>query len=180
MSKKERLTIIQDFQTPPLVCRYMADLVKPQAQTVLEPTPGAGQLVKALIKKGFQVTAPSDFFALEKTAIHHKFTFDAICMNPPFSAKSAFNLPANLQGMRVGYCILKKCMQMTDNIVALMPWFTLTDSDVRTRDIYSFGLRSITSLPRATFGYSRIQTCILQMERGYKGPTEFKIYEFEN
>lgn len=44
-----------DFQTPPEVCKYMTSLVPPGAQTVLEPTPGIGNIVAQL--SGYKVTA---------------------------------------------------------------------------------------------------------------------------
>lgn len=105
--------------------------------------------------------------------------FDCIIMNPPFSSKSAnlTNAPANinLEGMRVGYYILDQCMEMSDNIIALMPWFTISDSDVRLRKLKEFGLISVTPLPRKTFAYARIQTVVIQLQHGYTGNTEFKF-----
>lgn len=53
-----------DFQTPPDVAGYMARLVPDWVKTVLEPTPGRGNIVRALHKRGFDVTAPEDFFLL--------------------------------------------------------------------------------------------------------------------
>lgn len=170
---------MQDFQTPPSVCRYMAALIPEWAKTVFEPTPGQGNLVQAVIDRGMHtVTAAEDFFLVDK-----RLWFDCIIMNPPFSSKSAIldNAPIeiNARGMRAGYYILQECMKMSDNIIALMPWFTLTDSDVRLRTIKRFGLKSLTSLPRKTFGYSRIQTVVLEMERNYSGNTIFHALEFE-
>jgi len=36
---------------------------------------------------------------------------------------------------------------------------------------------SITVLPRKTFNYTKIQTCVLQLQKGYYGTTEFKVYD---
>lgn len=162
---------MENFQTPPSVCRYMASLIPESARTVLEPTPGQGNLVQAVIDRGLHtVTAAEDFFLVDK-----RLWFDCIIMNPPFSSKSAIldNAPVeiNTRGMRAGYYILQECMKMSDNIIALMPWFTLLDSDVRMRHITRFGLKSLTPLPRKTFSYSRIQTVVLNLERGYSGTT---------
>lgn len=163
-----------DFQTPPKVCAYMASLVPAGARTILEPTPGNGNLVAAVSSK-YEVHAPVDFFMMEKRR------FDCIIMNPPFSAKFTFlkNAPMDqdFDGMRMGYWFLTQCMELSDDIIALMPWFTLSDSDVRLRFLKEWGIISITSLPRKTFKYARIQTCIIQMKKGYKGPTEFKVYD---
>lgn len=162
-----------DFQTPPWLCKKMVDMVPVGAKTVLEPTPGQGNIVEALISKNYQVTAPTDFFNLEIRQ------FDCVVMNPPFSAKycKMENAPheAKQNGMRVGYYILYRCMEMTENVIALMPWFTISDSDVRLRHIMDYGCRSITALPRKTFKYTRIQTTILQLQKGFAGRTEFKF-----
>lgn len=161
-----------EFQTPIPVCRYMVSLLPEGLQTILEPTKGRGNIVSVLEKK-YTVTAPDDFFSMQKTR------FDGIVMNPPFSDKSAFGLPADFtkSGMAVGYHILNACLQMSDNIIALMPWFTISDSDVRLRGFYSFGLISVTVLPRKTFNYARIQTVVLQFKKGHIGSTEFKVYD---
>lgn len=100
-------------------------------------------------------------------------------MNPPFSEKSFYcrQLPEEwkgLKGMGYGYKFLTELMPQSNNIIALMPWFTISDSDVRMRMIQDFGLRSVTLLPRRTFQYARIQTVILEMKNGYQGTTEFK------
>jgi hypothetical protein len=76
--------------------------------------------------------------------------------------------------MKMGYEILYKCMDMSDNIIALMPYLAIINGEKRTNDIMSFGLKSITHLPRSVFKGSRVQTCILEMSKGYKGDTIFK------
>ena len=87
---------------------------------------------------------------------------DWIVMNSPFSP------------MKEGYNILYRCMNMTDNIIALMPYLTIINGEKRTQDIMNWGLKSITHLPRSTFKGSRVQTCILEMKKGYTGDTIFK------
>lgn len=164
-----------DYQTPPEVCHYMANLVPSFAKKVLEPSAGSGNLVGALQEAGFEVIAPSDYFLLEKQR------FDAVCMNPPFSSKYAFlqNAPESYHqsGMKIGYQILLDCMEMSDHVIALMPWFTLSDSDVRLRALKSYGMKSITALPRKTFEYARIQTVVIELIKGYQYPTEFRVYD---
>lgn len=166
----------QDFQTPLEVARYMAAMVPDTYKTILEPTPGQGCIVNALKEMGanYDITTPEDFFGLDKGS-----RFDCIVMNPPFSHKYAFNVPAHLNkaGMRLGYHILLECMQMSDHVIALMPWFTISDSDVRLRLLYKWGLKSITALPRKTFQFARIQTCVFELEKGYKGETFFKVFD---
>lgn len=169
-----------DFQTPMFAGRYMASLIPAGAYQILEPTPGEGQLVKAIQEvKGFtncMIYTPQDFFLLKR-----KMLLDCIVMNPPFSSKYAnmANAPAGADkhGMRFGYYILQQCMEMADSVIALMPWFTLVDSDVRMRKLKKWGLRSITAMPRKTFDYSRIQTVVLELEKGYAGETVFKVYD---
>jgi type I restriction-modification system DNA methylase subunit len=168
----------QNFQTPPNVCKYMVELIPPSAKTVLEPTPGLLNIVKALEeKRRYNITAPKDFFQMDSQA-----KFDCVVMNPPFSSKTAYMefapKGAETRGMKLGYYILKECMEKSDNIIALMPWFTLSDSDVRLRYLKSFGLKSLTALPRKTFQYARIQTVIIELQKGYQYSTIFKTFDY--
>ena len=146
-----------NFQTPENVCRYMASFLPQNAGDILEPTPGKGNLVSALKDKG-NVMIVDDFWILQ-----HK-RFDWIVMNPPFSP------------MKDGYKILYKCMEMSDHIIALLPYLAIINGEKRTADIMNFGLKSITHLPRSTFKGSRVQTCILELNKGFTGETIFKIF----
>lgn len=173
MGNEDKISV--DFQTPPNVCKYMVSLIPAGARTVLEPTPGIGNLVAQLA--GYEVTAPSDYFNLDKNQ-----RFDCVVMNPPFSSKSAFGVPEHLNkaGMRLGYHILTECMNLSDNVIALMPWFTLSDSDVRLKALKKYGMKSLTALPRKTFEYVRIQTVVIELRKGYKGETAFKVFDLLN
>lgn len=170
--------IDSNFQTPPSVCNYMVNMIPSHAIKILEPTPGLGNIVNSLREKDrYQVITADDFFLLDKNE-----KYDCIVMNPPFSSKSAFtgNAPEGVEtrGMKLGYHILKECMKMSDHIIALMPWFTLSDSDVRMRYLKDFGIKSLTALPRKTFQYARIQTVVIELEKGYQNETIFKTYDF--
>lgn len=172
------MTIDTNFQTPPEICKYMVDMVPDTAIKVFEPTPGLGNIVKALEEKEkYQIETADDFFLFDTTK-----KFDCIVMNPPFSSKSAYmkNAPegSEVLGMKLGYYILKTCMQMSDNVIALMPWYTISDSDVRMRYLRDFGIKSLTPLPRKTFRYARIQTVIIELESGYNGETKFYADKF--
>jgi hypothetical protein len=145
-----------NFQTPENVCEYMASFLTGNKGLILEPTAGKGKLVNALKKYG-EVIAPTDFYKMEERL------FEWVVMNPLFSP------------MKEGYNILYKCMNMSDNIIALMPYLAIINGEKRTKDIIDFGLKSITHLPRSTFNGSRVQTCILEMKRGYSGDTIFKM-----
>ena len=145
-----------NFQTPIFICEYMSSFLPDNAGTILEPTAGKGNLVKSLTKYG-DVFAPDDFNLMEKQK------FDWVVMNPPFTP------------MKQGYDILYSCMDMSDNIIALMPYLCIINGEKRTNDIMNFGLKSITHLPRSVFKGSRVQTCILEMKRGYVGDTIFKL-----
>lgn len=171
---KASIDVDTQYQTPIAVCKYMASLIPTNAKTILEPTPGIGNIVNVLeLNPSYDVTAADDFFLLNP-----KSKFDCIIMNPPFSSKSAImeNAPigAEVHGMKIGYYILKQCMSMSKNVIALMPWFTLSDSDVRLRYLKQYGMKSITALPRKTFEYARIQTVIIELQKGFKGETIFK------
>jgi methylase of polypeptide subunit release factors len=56
----------------------MASFLPENAGTILEPTPGRGNLVKALESKGV-VNSPEDFSQMKIQS------FDWIVMNPPFT-----------------------------------------------------------------------------------------------
>lgn len=165
-----------DFQTPPHVAKYMVGLIPSGCKTVLEPTPGIGRIASEILAAGYDLTAPDDFFLLTPRK------FDCVVMNPPFSTKWAFleNAPEHMNetGMRFGYYLLTECMKMSDNVIALMPWFTISDSDLRLRNLKRFGLKSVTALPRNTFQYARIQTCVLELEKGFRGTTAMHVLSF--
>lgn len=169
------------YQTPPEVAQYMASMIPCDAYHILEPTAGQGNLVKAIQNElyVYVIHKPEDYFNKKSWHIEGRH-YDCVVMNPPFSSKSAYGIPDGYgaKGMKLGYQILLECMEMSNNIIALMPWFTISDSDVRLRHIKNFGLKSITVLPRKTFDYARIQTCVLELEKGYKGDSLFKTFQF--
>lgn len=165
-----------DFQTPIPVAKYMVSLLPPGVKTVLEPTAGLGNIKNEIIKAGYDVIAPDNYFLLDADV-----QFDAVVANPPFSKKFT-NLDGappetHLPGMRMGYWFLTDFIKRCDTVVALMPWFTISDSDVRLRALYRHGIKSITALPRKTFEFARIQTMVIHLERGYTGPTIFLAYD---
>lgn len=165
-----------DFQTPPLLCDYVVGLLPDSVRTVLEPFPGIGNMVTAL-KKGerFQIDAPENYFALEPKR------YDAIVMNPPFSETTFENLPESLRGsgMRAGYAVFFECLQKTDICLAIMPTFVMLDSDKRMRNMLDFGMKSVTFLPRRTFGFIRVQTAVFEMVKGWHSSREFRYYDYK-
>lgn len=164
-----------EFQTLAPVCEFMVSLIPPGSRTILEPTPGMRNISRLL--KGYKLTEPKDFFLLDQ-----RRRFDCIIMNPPFSLKYGImtNAPARYQDPKItlGYEILRDCMTMSDSIIALMPFYTIIDSDVRTRELNKFGIKSIIALPRKTFAYTRVQTCILELRKGWKKKATFEIFNF--
>jgi type I restriction-modification system DNA methylase subunit len=169
-------TTKQEFQTPPDIAAYMVSLLPSKRMKVLEPTPGVGNVAKALRKAGHRVTTPKDYFLLKK-----RRKFEAIVMNPPFSSRfvDLTNAPIDTHkaGMKMGYWFLTDCMKRAPIVIALMPWFVITDSDVRMRMFTRWGLKSVTTLPRRTFKFARIQTIVLYLEKGYKGPIQMIPFE---
>ncbi|WP_352423455.1 hypothetical protein [Proteiniphilum sp.] len=168
----------ENFQTPPNIVKYMVSLIPDGVKTVLEPTPGLGNIIRELESRGYMVYAPDNFFKYNEMDVE-RTGIDCVVMNPPFSSKYAFGVPAEIShsGMRLGYYILTECMKMSDIVIALMPWFTISDSDVRLRYLKQFGLKSITALPRKTFQYARIQTVVLHLQKGYRLDTVFKTID---
>jgi len=149
-----------EFQTPKIVADYMASLIPYDCGTILEPTPGIGNLVNCVKHKGV-VIAPINYEDIPKDA-----RYNWVIMNPPFSP------------MKEGYRYLKEAMRMTDNIIALLPWLILINSQRRMNDIIDYGLVSITNLPRKAFPGSRIQVCILEMKKGFNDDTTFKSFSW--
>lgn len=154
--------IDSNFQTPIFCCEYMASLIPSHINTVVEPTKGIGNLVGVLLKKDYNVIAPDNFWDLDFSQ-----KYECIVMNPPFTP------------MEEGYKILFQCMEVSDNIIALMPWLTLINSEKRLRLIKEFGLVSVTHLPRYIFPGSRVQCCILKMRKGFDGDIKFVIKDFK-
>lgn len=154
---------IVNFQTPPVVCNFMASLVDPTAKIILEPTPGAGHLVSALhVKTGATIATPQrDFWNMQ-----HKVKYDYVVMNPPFTP------------MVQALTYVQACMSLSDNIIALIPWFIITNSVQRTQKLIEFGFESVTHLPRKTFPNSRIQCCVIKLKKGYTAKTTFDIFTF--
>lgn len=150
------------FQTPDWCCKYMASIIPCGCLTILEPTPGKGNLVRAILERNrpgpelpyFFITTPERFEDVPAGS-----RFDCVVMNPPF---------ANGQGLR----ILEKCMDMSDYIIALMPWLNIINSSKRLKMLMDWGLRQVVNLPRNTFPGSRVQTCILVLEKGNKDVTK--------
>jgi hypothetical protein len=171
---------MSDFQTLPIIAKYMVGMlpsVVPEGHgpfTVLEPTPGDGNIVHELTDRGYDVTVPVDYFLLGSQ------NFDAVVMNPPFSAKDAVlvNSTKQLKGMAVCWEILTTCMLRSDIVIALVPWYIVINSDKRLKFLQQFGLVSVTSLPRKAFPGVRVQTCILELRKGYSRPTVLKSFTF--
>jgi type I restriction-modification system DNA methylase subunit len=126
--------------------------------TVLEPTQGEGNLVRAIneVYPSSIIYTPQDFFTFDKTV-------DIVVGNPPFSP------------MSIGYDILERCFALSGNIIMLMPWLSIINSEKRTRLYREMGLKKIIHLPRKAFKGSRVQTCILVFQSGYSEPIEIMI-----
>jgi hypothetical protein len=156
----------KNFQTPLSVCTYMAAYVGrgPTIATALEPTPGKGNLVNAVKRLGgIEVTTPkNDFWKMK-----HAGKYDFVVMNPPFTP------------MAQAFEFLEACMPLTDNVICLLPWFILINSDRRFQIIRDYGLVSVTHLPRNTFPSCRIQCVVIEMKRGYTGSIELKYFDKE-
>jgi hypothetical protein len=150
-----------DFQTPFEVAKYMVGMSYcGKNKNILEPTPGNGNIIKAIKHYNLNPIVPlEDFWQME-----HKEKYGAVVMNPPFTP------------MKLGYKFLYKCMELSNDIIALMPWLTIINGEKRTNDIMNFGLVSITHLPRNIFKGSRVQCCILHMNKDWNETTKFYKY----
>ena len=150
-----------DFQTPWWVCELMIDLVEHEPVFILEPTSGAGNLVKSLNSRfpDSIIDAPKDFYKFLK---YNHSRYHYIVANPPFTP------------MTQGYKMLDKFFKIADDIIILLPWLALINSEKRTKKYISNGLKRIIHLPRSAFPGSRVQTCVLVFQRGYHGDIIFK------
>lgn len=164
----------KNWQTPPPVCRYMASFIKPATNrfvSVLEPTPGAGQLLAAISDtKGVAPYFPGgngDFWKMNHYSglLEKERKYDYVVMNPPFTP------------MALGFEFLEACMKLSDNIICLLPWFILINSDRRFEAIRKFGLKSVTHLPRKTFPSNRIQCVVMELKKGHTGKMELKYFD---
>jgi len=154
-------TMPTDFQTPGWVCKKMVSMIGGcRNKSILEPTPGEGNLVDEIKRYYNNVTAPNDFWKLSSM-----IEFDCIVANPPFSP------------MEMGYRMLDRFMDITDHIICLLPWLSLINSEGRTQRILSYGLKMVSHLPRHAFPGSRVQTCVLEMKRGWKEDTILKFWK---
>lgn len=153
-----RLGDNENFQTPDWVIEVIKKEIPCNIETILEPTPGNGNIVSAL-KTNFKIIYPKgDYFKMN----HDIAKYDCIIGNPPFSP------------MKKGYDILYDIMNKTDLIIMVMPWLTLINGEKRLKDITEYGLKKIIHLPRSAFKGSRVQTCIIIMEKGHIRETVFQ------
>jgi len=149
-----------NFQTPDWVCDMMASLIDPNVERILEPTPGQGNLIQAITRKfpRAEIFCPDDdFFSMNAQDI----LVDCVVANPPFSP------------MALGYRMLDRFFEFSGNVIALMPWLVLINSEKRTSKLMKRGLSKIIHLPRRAFQGSRVQTCILKFSEGYEGDILF-------
>ena len=133
----------------------------PANSTVLEPTPGAGNLVKAL-EVNYKVFVPKWDFWDEEDVIHSQ-KFDAVVMNPPFAD---------------GESILMKSMQLADKVVAIIPWITVLSSDKRTVKLKQWGIERIWHLPRKCFTGISVPLMALFLTKGYKGDVTCRFVDY--
>ncbi len=156
---------IMHFQTPEWVCKIMARQIEYNPIFILEPTPGEGNLVKVL-KSQFPdaiIDAPDDFY---RFYANNHAGYHIIIANPPFT-------PMNL-----GYRMLEDFFGIVhQQIIILLPWMALINSERRTKKYIEKGLKKIIHLPRKAFPGARVQCCILVFKREYTGDI---IFEYAN
>jgi len=161
------------FQTPQWVCDIMASLVDGSPKKILEPTPGQGNLVKAL-RHHFptaDIVLEHDILTLQTNEPVRDFMamsprpVDWVVANPPFTP------------MTLGYQMLDRFFSFSPNVIALMPWLVLINSQARTAQLIQRGLCHVIHLPRTAFPGARVQTCILKFKEGHKGTVSLTFVE---
>jgi len=143
-----------DFQTPRWVGELMISRVEGDPRTILEPTPGEGKLIEVITyrypeAKIENFCPPSFADGIEEV--------DYIIANPPFTP------------MKLGYSMLEQFFEWSGNIIVLMPWLAVINSERRTQRYLEKGLKEVIHLPRRAFPGARVQTCIMVFKRGYQG-----------
>ncbi|WMW24351.1 hypothetical protein RE474_09640 [Methanolobus sediminis] len=128
-------------------------------EKILEPTSGEGNLVQAIKNRypASNVIAPSDYYQLPWDE------YDYIVSNPPFTP------------MTTGYRLLDGFFNRSSNIIILLPWLALINSEKRYQKYLSEGLKKVIHLPRRAFPRSRVQCCVLVFERGYRGDVKLEF-----
>ncbi len=152
-----------EFQTPKWVCDFMVSLVGYYPDTILEPTPGKGNLINAIVREfpGATLLATCPDFMNTKP-----IPVDVVIANPPFTP------------MTKGYEMLDRFFEFSGHVIALMPWLTLINSEKRLKRLKEHGLYEIIHLPRSVFKGSRVQTCVLVFLPEYRGQITFHdIYD---
>lgn len=159
------MIVSSEFQTPMIVGRHMATMLVPGF--TLEPTPGLGNLVRCAEEVGCWCYEPDgDFFKDPILNPPRVVRFDNVIMNPPYSDSQQ------------GWTFLEPCLDLSCNIVILAPWILLINSGKRIDRLIKFGMQSVTHLPRKTFPGSRVQTCVIHLNKHHHGPTEFNYFNF--
>lgn len=128
-------------------------------KTILEPTPGKGNLLDILQGKfpnAIIYFPENDFMNMDVVSV------DWVIANPPFTP------------MQKGYDILDRLFEFSNNVIALMPWLTITNSEKRTKRLVEKGLCKIIHLPRKAFPGSRVQTCILKFKHNFNETITFE------
>jgi hypothetical protein len=70
-------------------------------------------------------------------------------------------------GMDIGCKMLDDFFIIADDIIILLPWSALINSERRTKKYIEKGLKKIIHLPRKAFPGSKVQTCVLVFRKGY-------------
>ena len=151
-----------EFQTPDWVCNIMVSMIDNDPRFILEPTPGIGNLVRAIKRKYpvCYVTQPIDIDDFENNKM---IQWDWIIANPPFTPMSR------------GFEILNRIRDWSDNVIILLPWLLLINSEKRSKWFVDNGLCEVRHLPRRAFPGSRVQTCIIKMVRDFDGLAILKL-----
>jgi hypothetical protein len=155
-----------NFQTPPDLCAFMTSLIPVRYRRqslVIEPTPGAGNLLSALANAGFRrVEAPTGDFFQWSPSERPK----VVIGNPPWTPP------------KLAYSIMNRCLAefQPQFVVLLMPWLTLINSTRRTELLLDYGLKKVIHVSRSTFPGIRMQCCILVLDKGYGGEVQLGFY----
>ena len=156
----------------------MVSMIDDKAKTILEPTPGEGNLINAVKERFSEVNiiAPENYFDWEQQEV------DCTIMNPPFTDKQLITTNAShkvreLKGMAITGYFVYEAMKYSKEVIALIPYYFIINSAKRVEELMKFGFVSLTNLPRGVFGNLSVQVCVIHLRAGHSEQTLFKNYK---
>lgn len=150
-----------EYYTPEWLSEYMISLIDKEIPfSVFDPTPGPNSSILSAVRKVYPCNVSveelkGDFWDIDISHV------DIIVANPPFFPYSKV------------YQYLERFILIADQIICIIPWYTIINSERRTEKIIKSGLKRIVNVSRSAFPKIRVQICVLDIQKGYCGDAVF-------